>query len=125
MVPIRDMLVSSGINEQRWRVLRVLEERGPMELTLLAAEACLLLPSLTRMIRPMEDEGLVTRATPESDRRKAVITITAAGRQLIRAHSGESAAILARIEAEFGRDRLDTLLNLLEDLQALDLRSRG
>ena len=46
MGPIREMLATSGVNEQKWRVLRVLQEQGPMDLTPLAEEASLLLPSL-------------------------------------------------------------------------------
>jgi homoprotocatechuate degradation regulator HpaR len=124
MGPIRDMLASSGVNEQKWRVLRVLDERGPLELSQIAAEACLLLSSLTRMIRPMQDEGLVTRHTPDEDRRKTVIAITEAGTALIHRHAAESALIFDRIESDFGRERLDVLLDLLEDLKKVDLRSR-
>ena len=71
----------------------------------------------------MEDEGLIQRETPEGDRRKVVVAITGAGERLVAAHSAESAAIFARIEAGFGHDRLEDLLDLLEDLQRLDLRS--
>lgn len=122
MGPIRDMLGASGVNEQKWRVLRVLHELGPLELSQLAAEACLLQSSLTRMIQPLEDEGLVTRQTPPRDRRKSVLGITDAGVALIQRHSAESAAIFARIDAEFGSERVEQLLDLLEDLQRLDLR---
>lgn len=121
MGPIREMLSQSDINEQKWRVLRVLDERGPSELTQVAKDACLLLPSLTRIIRAMEDEGLATRATDPDDRRKSIATITEAGRALIVAHMGESNAIFARLERDFGRDKLEQLLDLLDDLQALDL----
>ena len=121
MEPIREMQASSGINEQKWRVLRILEEQGPMELSHLARDACLLLSSLTRMIRPMEDEGLVTRSTPPDDRRKSVLTVTETGVALIKAHAPTSAGILQRIEAAYGKDRLETLLDLLEDLQKIDL----
>jgi homoprotocatechuate degradation regulator HpaR len=124
MGPIREMLAASGINEQKWRVLRVLHEQGPLELSQIAAEACLLLSSLTRMIGPMVDEGLVTRHTPAEDRRKTVLMITEAGVALIHRHAAESAAIFARIEADFGRDRLDQLLDLLGDLQGIDPRPR-
>lgn len=122
MGPIRDMLAKSGVNEQKWRVLRVLQEQGALELSQVAAEACLLLSSLTRMVRPMVDEGLISRMTPPEDRRKTVIAITPAGTALVQAHSAESRAILSRIEAEFGAERLDLLLDLLADLHALDLR---
>lgn len=123
MSPIREMLASSGINEQKWRVLRVLQEGGPLELSQVAAEACLLLSSLTRMVGPMVDEGLITRTTPPEDRRKSVIAIAPAGEALVQAHSRESRAILDKIESEFGRDKLDLLLDLLQDLRGLDLRS--
>lgn len=123
MGPLRDMLSTSGVNEQKWRVLRVLQEKGPLELSQVAAEAVLLLSSLTRMIGPMVDEGLISRRTPPEDRRKTVVAITPAGLTLVNAHADQSAAILGRIEAEFGRDRLEQLLDLLEDLQKLDLRT--
>lgn len=123
MGPIRDMLSNSGVNEQKWRVLRVLQEKGPQELSQVATEAVLLLSSLTRMVGPMVEEGLISRTTPPEDRRKTVVAITAAGLDLVNAHAGQSAAILGRIEAEFGHDRLEQLLDLLEDLQRLDLRA--
>jgi homoprotocatechuate degradation regulator HpaR len=122
MGPIRDMLATSGVNEQKWRVLRVLQEQGPQDLSLVAQEACLLLSSLTRMIGPMVAEGLITRTTPPTDRRKTVIAITPQGDALVHAHAAESAAIFARIEAQFGADRLEDLLILLDDIRALDLR---
>ena len=125
MGPLRGMLATSGINEQKWRVLRVLQERGPLELSQVAAEAVLLLSSLTRMVGPMVDEGLITRMTPPEDRRKSIVAITSAGLALVNAHAQQSAAILGRIEAEFGHKRLETLLDLLEELQKLDENPAG
>lgn len=119
MGPVREMLARGPVNEQKWRVLRVLDEAGPMEQTAIARAACLLLPSLSRILRTMEAEGLLTRAADPADGRKSVVAITEAGRAVIRAHAAESRAIFARIEAEFGADRLATLLDLLEDLRKL------
>jgi homoprotocatechuate degradation regulator HpaR len=124
MGPVREMLARSGVNEQKWRVLRVLDEQGPLELSRIAAEACLLLSSLTRMIPPMEQEGLIARHTPPGDRRKTVVRITPDGVALIHRHAAESAAIFARIETDFGAGRLEQLLDLLEDLQKIDPRPR-
>ena len=121
MEPIRGMLATSGVNEQKWRVLRALQESGPLELTNLAQEACLLLPSLTRMVRPMADEGLVFRTTPEEDRRKVVLAITPVGEALILSHSAKSNAIFDAIERQFGKENLEQLLDLLEDLRKLEL----
>jgi homoprotocatechuate degradation regulator HpaR len=122
MGPFRDMLARSGVNEQKWRVLRVLEEQGPLELGQLAVGASLMLSSLARMMRPMEKAGLVTRMTPPEDRRKSVVAIAPAGLKLVHRHADESRAILLGIERDFGSDQLDQLLTLLETLQKLELR---
>jgi homoprotocatechuate degradation regulator HpaR len=124
MGPIRDMLATSGVNEQKWRVLRVVQEHGAMELTHIAQQACLLLPSLTRIIRAMEEEGLIARTTPPEDRRKTVVTVTDAGHALIRTHAAASKAIFAQLEQDFGHDNLETLLDLLEQLQTSATRPK-
>ena len=116
MGPIRVMLAQTGMSEQKWRVIRVLEESGPMEQTALAHKACLLLPSLTRMLQALEGEGLLTRAPDPGDRRKSIVSITEAGRQVLRDHAADSAAIFDALEARFGADKLEQLLDLLEEL---------
>lgn len=120
MEPIRDMLATSGINEQKWRVLRVVQEQGPMEQTAIAQAACLLLPSLTRILRTMEEEGLLSRAPDLHDRRKTIVTVTEAGLALISAHSAQSGQLLSRLEQRFGPERLNQLLDLLEELRRTD-----
>lgn len=120
MGPIRDMLATSGINEQKWRVLRVVQEQGPMEQTAIAQAACLLLPSLTRILRTMEEEGLLSRAADLQDRRKTIVTVTEAGLALISEHSAHSGQLLSRLEQRFGPERLNLLLDLLEELRRLD-----
>lgn len=119
MEPIRDMLAQSGISEQKWRVLRVLEQYGPIEQTAISKAACLLLSSLTRLLGSMETEGLVQREAAQDDRRKSIVSITQKGRSLIDAHAEESNAIFEKLEAEFGRQRLERLLDLLEDLSSM------
>lgn len=121
MGPIRVMLAQSGVNEQKWRVLRVLAESGPMEQTAIAQAACLLLPSLTRIIQSMEADGLLERSTDEADRRKSIVSITGAGRRLIAAHAAPSNELFGRLEAAYGREKLETLLDLLEDLRQIKL----
>ncbi len=120
MGPIRDMLSQSGINEQKWRVLRVLDEEGPMEQTALASRACLLLSSLTRILKTMETEELLSRHVDAADRRKSIVSVTDKGRSLIHRHLPESAAIMQRLEARYGAERMEQLLDLLEDLHDIE-----
>ena len=121
MAPFRELLANSPVNEQKWRVLRVLAESGPLEQKVIADEACLLLSSLTRMLQAMEADGLVSRQTDPADRRRIRVSITAKGQSVIDTFAGESAAILDRIEAQLGPEKLETLLDLLEDLRRIRL----
>ncbi|MFD1509638.1 homoprotocatechuate degradation operon regulator HpaR [Lacimonas salitolerans] len=120
MGPIRDMLADVGVTEQQWRVLRVLDERGPLDPTEIADRSCLLLPSLTRILQTLDGKGLVSRAPHPTDRRKQVVTITDAGRHLIAENLVESQRLNAWLRDSFGQDKLDTLLDLLNELDALD-----
>lgn len=119
MTPIREMLADSGITEQQWRILRVLEEHGPQDASTLAERACLLLPSQTRIVQTLLEKGLVTRQADEKDRRRQTVAITDAGRAIIEDKLDEAKAIAARIEAVIGREKLTQLLDILEDFQKL------
>jgi homoprotocatechuate degradation regulator HpaR len=125
MGPIREILNESGISEQKYRVIRVLDEAGPMEQTALANASCLLLPSLTRMLRAMEEEGLLTRASDPNDGRKSIVTVTDAGQQILQDHADDAAALFADLDERFGKERMEKLLDMLEDLVALDMREKG
>lgn len=120
MGPIRAMLADVGITEQQWRVLRVLDERGPLDPTEIADRSCLLMPSLTRIMQTLAAKGLVTRAPHMTDRRRQVITITDAGHQLIRDNLHEAQRLNAWLRQSFGQDKLDRLLDLLNELDRLD-----
>ncbi|ASP34206.1 homoprotocatechuate degradation operon regulator HpaR [Labrenzia sp. VG12] len=119
MTPIREMLADSGITEQQWRILRVLEEFGPQDASTLAERACLLLPSQTRIVQTLLEKGLVTRQADEKDRRKQTVAITDAGRAIIEEKLDDARAIAARIEEVIGKEKLAQLLDILEDFQKL------
>ena len=116
MGPIRAMLADVGITEQQWRVLRVLHEDGSLDPTRIAEQACLLLPSLTRILQKLEEKGLITRAANTQDRRKQVIAITDDGLALIQDNLDSSIAIMDNIRAQLGDAKFEALLDLLNDL---------
>lgn len=118
MGPIRDMLSGVGITEQQWRVLRVLEEEGPMEPTRIAELACLLLPSLTRILQKLDEKGYISRRPDDDDKRKQVIQISPLGADLIAEHLPASLAVLDRTKMQMGADRYEALLDLLNELEA-------
>lgn len=121
MGPFRAMLSDVDVTEQQWRVLRVLHEAGPLDPTRIAEQACLLLPSLTRILQKLDEKGLILRAADETDRRKQVIRITPAGIRLIDENLARSIAITDRLRSRMGPARFEALLDLLNDLDRIEL----
>ena len=120
MGPIRGMLSDVGITEQQWRVLRVLQEAGPQDPTTIAESACLLLPSLTRILQKLEEKNLITRTADKVDRRKQVVSIAPAGSALIAENLGRSIALLDGLRTRMGAEDYDRLLDLLNALNEVE-----
>ena len=117
MAPIRDMLQEAGISEQKWRVLRTLEECGQIEQSAVSRETCVSMPSLTRILRAMENAGHIARKIDTQDKRRSLIRITAKGRAILSANAARANEIYDDLEARLGSDKINTLLDLLEELQ--------
>ena len=113
MGPIRHMLVDTGVTEQQWRVMRVLQERGPCDASEIAQSACLLMPSLTRILQILTEKGFCTREIHPKDKRRLVVKITRSGHEFLKANQIETNRIFAQIEKEFGTDNLNHLLKML------------
>ncbi|MFD3190768.1 homoprotocatechuate degradation operon regulator HpaR [Sedimentitalea sp. HM32M-2] len=120
MGPIREMLSGVGITEQQWRVLRVLQEEGPMEPTRISEKACLLLPSLTRILQKLQEKQLIVRRKDKVDKRKQIVQITGSGEALISEHLETSLALLEKTRRQIGADRYELLLDLLNELDKSD-----
>lgn len=118
MGPIRAMLADAGVTEQQWRVLRVLQESGPLDPTRIAEQACLLLPSLTRILQKLEEKALIRRKPNPSDKRKQIVQISADGAALIEENFDSSIALMEKVRTQMGPDRYERLLDLLNELDA-------
>lgn len=116
MGPIRSMLSDADITEQQWRVLRVLEEGGELDPTRIADRACLLLPSLTRILQKLEEKGMISRAQDKVDRRKQVVRITPEGETVILANLSTSIRLMEQVREQMGADKYEALLDLLNQL---------
>ena len=116
MAPIRVMLAASGITEQQWRVLRVLEEFGARDATEVGERASLLLPSLSRIVRTLAERGLITRTQDQTDRRRQLLRITPAGQKIIDDNRAEGSRIVASYREQLGAEKYDLLIDLLTDL---------
>lgn len=114
MAPIRPMLNEAGVTEQQWRVLRVLEGAGPMDLKSLAGAALLFGPSLSRIIKDLADRGLVLRKDNPKDGRGSIVSVTAPGRALIQGTARRTLRQLDGYALKFGDERLKKLIAELQ-----------
>ena len=117
MGPIRDMLRVSGITEQQWRVLRVLSESGAQDLTQISLKASLLMPSLSRIIKKLREEGLIVSQTNGEDRRRQIVRIGTKGQKIIDDNLPQAMKIAEELQLHLGLERHEQLLDLLETLE--------
>src|SRR3954453_9030202 len=96
------ILASHDVTEPERRVIRVLGEESPLDATEVADRACVLAPSLTRIIRALEDRKMITRARDVDDGGRACRTIAPAGLALIREVTPETSPVYAELEAHYG-----------------------
>lgn len=106
-----------NMTEQQWRVLRALSDVERIEVTELARATFLLPPSLSRILRDLEERKMITRQSAERDMRRGVISISPSGLALIEKVSPESEAIYRSISREFGEEQLEELQVLLVELE--------
>ena len=120
MTRFRPMLAAHDINEQQWRVIRVLGEIDSLDATEVAVRANILAPSLTRMIKAMTERGLISRARDVSDGRRVMLSIAPQGRALLGLVAPDSTAIYRQLETDYGAERTAQLVEMLIALADLD-----
>lgn len=126
MEHFRPMLSAHDVTEQQWRVLRVLHESGELDAKTLAERACILSPSLTRMLRTLEARDFVTMRKDPYDGRRALLRLTKSAEEFLQQVAPESAAIYAQIQQRIGQDRISALLDEVEHLlEALGGKDKG
>lgn len=109
----RPILHAHNLTEQQWRVIRALHGHDGLEATALSAQTLLLMPSLTRILKLLESQGLVRRYTVAGDKRRRRIRLAAKGRKLYAKIAPQSEAEYEKIAARIGKDELADLYRLL------------
>jgi DNA-binding MarR family transcriptional regulator len=104
---VRASDVETGLSPSRLSVLSVLVFGGPRTPSELAAAEQVRLPTISALVRGLEEDGLVRRAADPADGRVVRLSATAKGRRIL----------------ERGRERrLDNLEELLASLSREELR---
>jgi homoprotocatechuate degradation regulator HpaR len=110
MAPIRPHLRASNITEQQWRVLRVLSDAGVLDATRIADDALLYTPSVTRILKDLADRKLIERQSDPADARRSIISVTEAGRALVRNTAHYTKVLVDGYADAFGKDRLEAFM---------------
>ena len=117
MRQFRPVLRSVDLTEQQWRVLRALDSVPEIDATGLAMATFLLPPSLSRILRDLEKRQLINRRPNPADLRAWLISLTPEGKKVIDAVGTWAETVYASMTDRIGQERLDTLMQLLRDIE--------
>jgi len=110
-----DPLAAIGLSPRQYVLLAVLGSDAPAS-QLELAELCGLLPAqVVPVLDEMESRGLVERTRSESDRRRSVVRVTAAGRKLLVKADALGASIMDALFTDVdpeARERLDEMFRV-------------
>ncbi|WP_424940364.1 homoprotocatechuate degradation operon regulator HpaR [Aliiroseovarius sp. S253] len=113
--PFRQELDDIGLTVQQWRVIRVLAEGKACCATELADRCVLMPPSLSRILKTLTERGLIERIE-DTDARRRRVQITPEGCRRYTAMSQKASGIYEDLEEKFGTEKMETLLDLLNEL---------
>jgi homoprotocatechuate degradation regulator HpaR len=117
MESVRPMLAAHDITEQQWRVLRVVSEEGTADATTVADRACLLAPSLTRILRTLTAKGHVEVFKDPKDGRRSMMHLTDHGKDFMAKVAPESQEIFADLRGIVGEERWEALTTILSEIR--------
>ncbi len=113
MISFRPILAKHGFTEQQWRVLRVLGEKGSSDAGQVAFDACILAPSLSRIIGKLEKEKIISRFVDEKDGRRVNLVLTRQGEETLKKIVPDMDVVYKSIQKRYGEEKLTKLLELL------------
>jgi DNA-binding MarR family transcriptional regulator len=81
---LRDAHTAGGLSPRQFHVLGLLDDHGAMGQSELAQTMATDPSILVTMLNPLEAEGLISRQRDPEDRRRHLVTLSAAGQQRLR-----------------------------------------
>jgi homoprotocatechuate degradation regulator HpaR len=116
MSHFRPLLREHGVSEQQWRVIRALQDGGPMEMGRLANICSLHGPSLTGMLTRMDQASFVTRSRFEGDQRKWIVALTPKAESLFERMRAGMQQQYTLIEQKLGSEEMEQLYAVLDSV---------
>lgn len=119
MQHFRPMLSARDVSEAQWRVLRSLYEQGEMEALELARVSAVMAPSLTRMLKVLEERELINIVRHPTDGRRVLISISSRGKAFMLDAMPEMQRIYERLSLAIDSERMRELQKLLREVAEL------
>ena len=116
MLSFRPVLARHGFTEQQWRVLRVLGEKGTSDAGQVAFDACILAPSLSRIIGKLEKDNYISRFIDSKDGRRVNLSLTKTGQDTLNKIAPDMELIYKAIQKRYGEEKLTNLLDILSEI---------
>jgi len=109
--------VGAPISPEQWFLLFRLYERPGQAQSDLADRDLQDHPNITRLVDALEQRALVERTPDPDDRRRSLVSLTAAGRQLMESLLPQVVAERRRIFRGLSATELETLVTLLHTIE--------
>jgi DNA-binding MarR family transcriptional regulator len=110
---VADGLGAAGARGYHYRALAALDQDGPASQADLGRRSGIHLSDLVATINELAEQGFVERTPDPADKRRNVITVTAAGRRQLRRLERQLARVQDELLAPLSPDERDQLIALL------------
>lgn len=110
---------TAGLSQVQWRVLVMLVSLGALSPHQIVRRILMDKSQLSRTIKTMEKQGLLSVRVSESDNRASVLKITAKGRQLYERALPGMRERQSRLNAKFTAEERSSLIDALKRIESV------
>mgnify|MGYP003384884573 FL=1 len=110
----RPLLKEISLTEQQWRIIRALNEYGALESKQLAECCCILSPSLTGIIKRLEQQNFIQRQKSQEDQRRVLLSLTDHAQKVFDDISPRFEERYSKMTEKFGQEKMQEFKDLLD-----------
>ena len=107
---------AAGLTSIEWRVLATLHDGEPLTVSQLAHEVLSKQPTVTKLVQRMGEQGWLALRGDPADQRLTLVSVTPAGRRLVKPLVNKARDHEARLLRSLGASEKAALLSLLQKL---------
>lgn len=116
-------LKAYGLDIMKWRILMLLDDSSPSSVGEIARRSVTKMPTVTRMLTRMENEGLIMRRALEGDRRIIEVTMTAKAAKTLAMVKSIGQKVFERAFEGVSTEEIASIMRLLKRVRSNLARS--